>query len=75
SMVRIADQSGKVVFANRALQRMLKEVEEDVRRYSPGFRAESFVGGSVGDIYPDGAAAVARLQQLNDTERSRMPLF
>jgi methyl-accepting chemotaxis protein len=71
SMVRIADYDGKVVYANPSLLRLLKTLENDVRRYTPEFRAENFVGGSIGAIYPDHEAVVRRMQSLDGVERKR----
>lgn len=52
TMIRIADDDGQVLFANRKLLAMLKLIEPDVQSFRPSFHAEGFVGGSIGDIYP-----------------------
>ncbi len=75
TMVRIADYDGKVVFANRALLRMLKQLEPAIQKFRPEFRAENFIGGNIGDIYPDAAAAVARMRSVNVTMRTRAPSY
>nr|WP_246505554.1 methyl-accepting chemotaxis protein [Coralloluteibacterium stylophorae] len=75
TMVRIADPDGRVVFANRALLRMVERIEPEVRQFRPGFRAADFVGGSIGDIYPDAQAAVERMRALKETTKMRAPFF
>jgi len=73
--VRIADYDGKVLFANRALLQLLKELEPDVQTFRPSFSAEKFVGGNIGDIYPDSAAAVGRMRNVTKTLRARAPNY
>jgi methyl-accepting chemotaxis protein len=71
SMVRIADHDGKVVFANRALLRLMKQIEPDVQSFNPTFKAENFVGGSIGALYPDPRPAIDRMQRLERSMRVR----
>ncbi|KLD77086.1 methyl-accepting chemotaxis protein [Xanthomonas hyacinthi] len=75
TMVRIADDDGRVHFANRKLLQMLRAIEPDVQRFRPEFRAEQFVGGSIGDIYPDSQAAIERMRALTGSKRVRAPFF
>ena len=75
TMVRIAAHDGTVVFANKSLLRMLKKLEADIQKFNPGFKTEGFVGGSIGAIYPDSAAAVQRMQKLTETQVYRAPFF
>ncbi|MCI2263329.1 methyl-accepting chemotaxis protein [Xanthomonas indica] len=75
TMVRIADDDGRVHFANRKLLQMLQTIEADVQRFRPEFRAEQFVGGSIGDIYPDSQAAIDRMRALTGSKRVRAPFF
>ncbi|HEX6831949.1 MAG TPA: methyl-accepting chemotaxis protein, partial [Rudaea sp.] len=56
TMVRIADRDGKVLYANSALLRLMKEIEPEIRSFRPEFDADHFIGGNIGDIYPDSAA-------------------
>jgi len=75
TMIRIADRDGRVVFANRSLIKLLRSVEEDVRKFRPDFSADHFIGGNIGDIYPDGQAAVLRMQAITSTQRVRAPSY
>lgn len=74
SMVRVADYDGRVLYANRSLLARLREMEPEITTHHPDFKAEKFIGGSIGDIYPDGGAAVARMQALTKITRTRAPL-
>ncbi|EKQ60846.1 chemotaxis protein [Xanthomonas citri pv. malvacearum str. GSPB2388] len=75
TMIRIADDDGQVLFANRKLLAMLKLIEPDVQSFRPSFHAEGFVGGSIGDIYPDSQAAIDRMRALNASKAVRAPFF
>ncbi|PPV07365.1 chemotaxis protein [Xanthomonas bromi] len=75
TMIRIADDDGQVLFANRKLLAMLKLIEPDVQSFRPSFHAEGFVGGSIGDIYPDSQAAIDRMRALNVSKAVRAPFF
>ncbi|MBB5881268.1 methyl-accepting chemotaxis protein [Xanthomonas arboricola] len=75
TMIRIADDDGQVLFANRKLLAMLKLIEPDVQSFRPGFHAEGFVGGSIGDIYPDSQAAIDRMRALTASKAVRAPFF
>ncbi|XHH28910.1 methyl-accepting chemotaxis protein [Xanthomonas euroxanthea] len=75
TMIRIADDDGQVLFANRKLLAMLKLIEPDVQSFRPSFHAEGFVGGSIGDIYPDSQAAIDRMRALTTSKAVRAPFF
>ncbi|MBB5734924.1 methyl-accepting chemotaxis protein [Xanthomonas arboricola] len=75
TMIRIADDDGQVLFANRKLLAMLKLIEPDVQSFRPGFHADGFVGGSIGDIYPDSQAAIDRMRALTTSGAVRAPFF
>ncbi|MBB3778362.1 methyl-accepting chemotaxis protein [Xanthomonas campestris] len=75
TMIRIADDDGQVLFANRKLLAMLKLIEPDVQSFRPSFHAEGFVGGSIGDIYPDSQAAIDRMRALTASKAVRAPFF
>jgi methyl-accepting chemotaxis protein len=72
--IRVADREGKVVFANRSLLDTLRRTEAAIRRDVPGFSAERFVGSSIGDLYPDSAAALARLAAVDKVARSELTI-
>ncbi len=70
--VRIADVHGRVLYANPALLKTIAGIEDRIREYAPGFSASSFVGSSIGVLYPDPDAALRRLAGLTETARTQM---
>jgi len=72
--IRVADRDGKVVFANRALMDTLRRTEGAIRKDIPGFSVDRFIGSSIGDFYPDPAAALARLAALDKVARSELSI-
>lgn len=70
--VRIADNTGRVIYANQALKDTLKRTEAAIRTKIPGFSAASFVGGSIGIFYDDQQAALSRLATLREVSRSEI---
>jgi methyl-accepting chemotaxis protein len=72
--VRIADNEGKLIYFNHALQRTLNTYAAAFREQIPGFDPDKLLGGSVGVFYADPQAAVARLRQLNTVAQTRLTL-
>ncbi|MEW5788751.1 MAG: cache domain-containing protein, partial [Pseudomonadota bacterium] len=70
--VRIADQDGKVFYANHALLDTLRRTEAAIRKTIPEFSADRFIGSSIGVFYPDPPAALRRLASLQGTARSEI---
>ena len=69
--VRIAADDGTVVYINQALRHVLQRDKAAFGQQIPGFNPDTFVGSSIGLIYADQQAAVARLRQLNGTVQSQ----
>lgn len=55
--VRIADNNGKVLYANKTLLETLRRTESEIRKKVPQFSAEQFVGSDITVFYDDPAAA------------------
>ncbi len=73
SPVRIADNDGTIIYANRACLQSVREMEEDLRSYIPGFKADNLVGSDVGVFYREGREeAIAKLKTLGEMRRSEM---
>ncbi|WP_374247400.1 methyl-accepting chemotaxis protein, partial [Zoogloea sp.] len=70
--VRIADVRGRVLYANPALLKTIAGIEDRIREHAPGFSAGTFVGSSIGALYPDPDAALRRLANLSETVRTQM---
>ncbi len=73
SPVRIADNAGVIIYANKACLQAVREMEEALRAYIPGFSADALVGSDVGVFYKEGREeALARLKTLSEMRRSEM---
>ena len=72
--VRIADPEGTILYVNPALQEILQRDAAAFRRDNPAFDAARVVGSSIGNFYPDPAAAVVRLKNLTARSESQMTL-
>ena len=72
--VRIADATGRVIYANPALLKTIRGIESEIRRNVPDFSADNFVGSSIGRLYADPDAALARLASLSTVARTQMEI-
>ena len=48
--VRIADNDGKVLYANRAMHGTVTRIADELRRHIPGFSPENFIGSDIAAI-------------------------
>jgi len=74
SNLRIADDNGLVLYANKGLQSTLRRIEPELRQRMPGFSVDRFVGSSIGDFYADPKAALTVLRELRDTRITEMDI-
>ena len=65
--VRIADASGVVIYANRALIETLRRIEPTLKAQNPAFDIDGFIGSSIGNLYANPDAALKRLATLAAT--------
>lgn len=72
--VRIADQQGRILYINPALQEVLVRDEAEFKKVNPAFSAQDVIGSSIGLFYPDPAAAIDRLAALTERVKTRMTL-
>jgi len=73
--VRIADNDGKIIYANKSLMATVVRLEEAIRSYIPDFTATRLVGSDVGVFYrEDRAAALERLKALRETRRAELDI-
>ncbi|MCB1906376.1 MAG: PAS domain-containing protein [Rhodocyclaceae bacterium] len=70
--VRIADQRGRVLYANKALMTAIERDQAVIREKIPNFSPADFIGSDVTLFYDDPAAARQRLADLRDTSRSEL---
>lgn len=74
SNLRIADDNGFVLYANKGLQSTLRRIEPELRQRMPGFSVDRFVGSNIGDFYADPKAALSILRELRDTRITEMDI-
>ncbi len=72
--VRIANDEGKILYVNNAMNEMLHKCETAFRGQIPDFDAGRVVGASVGMFYADPTSAIAELRSLSRARRSRLAL-
>jgi methyl-accepting chemotaxis protein len=72
--VRIAAPDGHVIYANNAMFETLRRIEPVLKQQNPAFSVDGFVGSSIGNLYADPQAALARLAGLNETSRTEMEI-
>jgi methyl-accepting chemotaxis protein len=70
--VRIADNEGRILYANHALMATLRRYEVDIRKEIPSFSAEKFVGSNIAAFYDDPQAALNHLASLRETVHSQV---
>jgi methyl-accepting chemotaxis protein len=74
SNLRIAEDDGTVIYANRGLLNTLKQIESGMKERQPGFSVEKFVGSNIGDFYPDREAALKTLRELQITRQTELEI-
>ena len=74
SNLRIADDSGLVLYANKGLQSTLRRIEPQLRERMPGFSVDRFIGSNIGDFYADPQAALSSLRELRETRVTEMDI-
>ncbi|MBS4016651.1 methyl-accepting chemotaxis protein [Azonexus hydrophilus] len=74
SNLRIADDDGLVLYANKGLQSTLRKIEPALREQIPGFAVDRFVGSNIGGFYADPQAALKTLRELRDTRLTEMEI-
>lgn len=72
--LRIADNAGTVIYANKGLLSTLHQIEAEVRATQPNFSANEFVGSNIGTFSADPVAALKRLRELQTTWQTRMEI-
>ncbi len=70
--LRIADDDGKVIYANKGLLTTLRQIEPGLREQQPDFAVDRFIGSNIGAFYQDPEAALKGLRELQGTRRSEL---
>jgi methyl-accepting chemotaxis protein len=74
SNLRIADDDGMVIYANKGLLTTLRQIEPGMRERQPSFSTDTFVGSNIGAFYADSAAALKTLRELQGTRQVEMEI-
>ncbi|MDD2740827.1 MAG: methyl-accepting chemotaxis protein [Rhodocyclaceae bacterium] len=72
--LRIADDDGTVIYANKGLLNTLRLIEPGMQERQPGFAVDKFIGSNIGDFYADPAAALKTLRELQSTRQVEMEI-
>ena len=72
--MRVADNDGKIVYMNNALNDVLVKNEAVFKLTNPNFSAKNMIGGSVGVFYADPEEAIERLRRLETNTTTRMEI-
>lgn len=72
--LRIADDDGRVIYANRGLLNTLRAIEQALREKTPDFSVDRFVGSNIGNFYENPSAAVQALRELKQTSSREMEI-
>lgn len=70
--LRIADDEGTVIYANKGLLTTLRQIEPGLRQQQPNFSVDTFIGSNIGVFYQDAAAALKILHELQTTRQTEL---
>ena len=70
--LRIADDDGKVLYANQGLLNTLRQIEPELRQQQPNFAIDKFVGSNIGSFYEDPAAVLKAFRELQGTRQNEL---
>lgn len=68
--VRVADTEGKIIYINHIMRDTLRKYEREAQKEIPSFKADNFVGESIGILYPDPQPAIDRMRNLTVTTQT-----
>ncbi len=74
SNLRIADDTGQVVYANTGLLNTLRQIEPALKISQPGFTVDGFVGSNIGAFYADQQAALKGFREQQGTRKTEMKI-
>lgn len=72
--LRIADNDGKVLYANKGLLNTLRQIEPELRKQQPNFAIDKFIGSNIGSFYQDPAAVLKAFRELQGTRQSELDI-
>ncbi|RTL47657.1 MAG: PAS domain S-box protein, partial [Rhodocyclaceae bacterium] len=72
--VRIADEHGKVIYANRRMLETLGRIEPELKSRNSSFSVASFVGSSIGNVVANPTEYLTKLAALASTVVTEMEI-
>jgi methyl-accepting chemotaxis protein len=72
--LRIADDDGTVIYANKGLLTTLRVIEPGLREQQPNFSVDRFIGSNIGAFYQDPEAALKSLRELQGTRQTELDI-
>ncbi|MGE5470001.1 MAG: Cache 3/Cache 2 fusion domain-containing protein [Bacteroidota bacterium] len=72
--LRIADDDGTVIYANKGLLTTLRQIEPRLREQQAGFSVDGFIGSNIGVFYQDPQAALQTLRELQSSRQSELEI-
>ena len=70
--LRIADDEGTVIYANKGLLTTLRQIEPELRQQQPNFSVDTFIGSNIGTFYQDATAVLKTLRESQTTRHSEL---
>jgi methyl-accepting chemotaxis protein len=70
--LRIADDDGTVIYANKGLLTTLRQIEPGLREQQADFSVENFVGSNIGAFYQNPDVALNSLRELQGTRQTEL---
>ncbi|MBK5965042.1 chemotaxis protein [Thiocystis minor] len=70
----VVDNEGRIIYMNAAVQRMMRDAENDLRQDLPNFRAERLLESNFDDLYRNPARQKNRLGRLTEEEVSEIDI-
>ncbi|WP_054774500.1 PAS domain-containing protein [Methylogaea oryzae] len=72
--VMIADQDRNIIYVNKSVSRILKDVEQDVRTQLPGFRADALLGANIDSFHKDPSHQARLLGSFTSTYTAHLEI-
>lgn len=74
SSLRIAEDDGTVIYANRGMLNTLKQIESGIKERQAGFSVDKFIGSNIGDFFPDREVELKSLRELQTTRQAELDI-
>ena len=72
--VMLADNDRNIIYMNKAVTKMLRERESDIKKELPGFSVDTLIGTNIDGFHKNPAHQISMLNTLNDTHNTRIQI-